>query len=459
MYRLADGSTAPAKAPTVTPATPKSSRHQPATFHIATANANANANADPNMNEDLTLGGPMDTTWPWLEPSDWNDMQFDGSEQDLSQWNSNSLVTADSQLDASTAFLNAFPSLQGWPSVGNGDGDSSVQGDGHGFGSEHPDSSSSNSSSANPDKNGPDVGIARLSQLSTRLYPLHRSSCTLAETAGFSGQSRDRNQIHQSPLLDDTAFKSVAAFVHVSADMNLLFRTGRQKPALETTATGDTLHDAFSASRNLLEILRYLQADVATEISSSSSSTSLSTFVGGANLDARAGITSQASQTTSTSGGANSDFEQRQGSSAYARRSNNYSNTVIRHLVSACHTLLLNIYTAVLMVLQHDADRWSSSRPAGTADPEADADPAALADMGLVMAVQLSSYLIERLQQAVELYLSTQASPQSSLQRHELPASYQASPPGSTTANPELMSDLNIEVQQRLAKLRQTLRI
>ncbi|KAL8908009.1 MAG: hypothetical protein Q9207_001083 [Kuettlingeria erythrocarpa] len=399
----------------------------------------------------------MDTTWPWLEPSDWNDMQFDGSEQDLSQWNSNSLVTADAQPDASTAFLNAFPSLQSWPSVGNGDGDSSVQGDGHGFGSEHLDGSSSISSSTTPDKNGPEVGIARLSQLSTRLYPLLRSSCTLAETAGSSGESRDRNQIHQSPLLDDTAFKSVAAFVHVSADMNLLFRTGRQKPALETTATGDTLHDVFSASRNLLEILRYLQADVATDTSSSSSSssTSLSSSAGEAYLDAQAGITPQAS----TSGGGSSHFEQRQGSSAYARRSNHYSNTVIRHLVSACHTLLLNVYTAVLVVLQHDVDWWSSSRPAGKADPGADADPAALADMGLVMAVQLSSYLIERLHQAVELYLSPQASPQSSLRRHGLPASYQAIPPGSTTANPELLSDLNNEVQQRLAKLRQTLRI
>lgn len=453
MYHLAGASAAPSEPPTVTGMAPEPRRSHPANSYMATAEANTN----PNVNEDFSLGGPMDTTWPWLDPLDWNDMQFDGSEQDLSQWTSNSHATADPQLDASTALLDAFPSLQGWPSAGNGDGDGSVQEQGHRIRSEHFDSgSSSNSSSTNTEKNGPDVGIARLSQLSTRLYPLHRSSCTLAENAASSGQSRDHNRIHQSSLLDDAAFKSVAAFVHVSANMNLLSRTDNRTPALETTTTGDTLHDAFCASQNLLQILRCLQADVATE--SSSSSTSLSTSAGGANLDPRARVTPQASQTTSTSKGNNSYFEQRKGSSAYARPSSQYSNTIIRHLVSACHTLLLNIYVAVLVALQHEADRWSVSRPAGTAEPDADVDPAALADMGLVMAVQLSSYLIERQHQAVDLYLSPQTPPQSS-QQHELPGSYRVSSPASTAANRGLMSDLKMEVHQRLAKLRQTLRI
>ncbi|KAL8923182.1 MAG: hypothetical protein Q9208_004745 [Pyrenodesmia sp. 3 TL-2023] len=451
MYRVAESSAAASKPATVTLTTPEPRHSHPANSYIATGDASTN----PHVNEDFSLSGPMDTAWPWLKPLDWNDIQLDGTEQDSSQCISNSHPTADPQLDVSTALLDAFPGLQSWPSAGNGDIDGSVQEHGHGLGSEQFDSSSSNGSSTNMDKNGPEVGIARLSQLSTRLYPLHRASCTLAETAASSGQPRDGNQIPQSPRLDDAAFKSVAAFVHVSADMNLLFRTDRRTP-VETTTTGDTLHDAFSASQNLLQILRCLQVDVATD--TSSSSTSLSNSAGGAHLDPRAGITSQASQTASTLEGNGSYFEQRKRSSAYARPSNQYSNTVILHLISACHTLLLNIYVAVFIALQHDADRWSFSRTAGTVDPEADVDLGALADMGLVMAVQLSSYLIERQHQAVDLYLSPQTPPQL-LQQHALASSYPASPPSSTTANQGLMSDLRMEVQQRLAKLRQTLRI
>jgi Fungal Zn(2)-Cys(6) binuclear cluster domain len=461
MYRLAGISSAPSNPPAVTPATPSELRHRhPAGLHTATADteANGNGNADANMNEDTTLAEPIDTststckststsTWPWLASLNWNDLQVDGSEQESSQWTSNADSKGNPQADTSATFLDTFPSLLDWAATGNGDGDGTAREGapsptrphehGHGHGCNFFESGSSGSSMI-IDKNGPDVGIARLSQLSTLLYPLHCSSCTLAETAGSSRQSREGSQARQSPLIGEATFKSVSAWIfHVPADVNLLFRGDGQKSALETTTTGDTLHDAFSASRQLLEILRCLQGDVVTDSlplsSALSTSTSSCTSTGGAHLDFWASITSPFAQSTSASNENTSYFEQGKVSSSYAR-SSQYSNSVVRHLVMACHTLLFNIYVAQLIALQHDADLRSSCLPTDDS-----ADGAELADIRLVLVVQLCSYLIERQRQAVDLYLS--------------------GPPASTTGNREVMSHLDTEVQQRLKRLRQTLRI
>jgi hypothetical protein len=448
-YRLTGVSTAPSNSPAVTPVTP------------------LELDTNVNMNEDAVAAEPMDTsmstsTWPWLASLNWKDMQVDGSEHDSSQWTSHTI--GNPQTNTSATFLNTFPTLLDWASTGNGDGDGSapggppsptrLHGHGHGLGS---DLFESSSSSIIIDQNGPDIGIARLSQLSTRLYPLHRSSCTLAETAGSSGQWRDRDQARQSPLIDDAAFKSVSAWIfRVSADVNLLFRTDLQNPALETTTAGDTLHDAFSASHHLLEILRCLQGDVVTgtlpSTSTSTVSTSTSSSTGGAHLDFWASITPPFAQSASNSNENTSCFEQGKVSSSYARPSQ-YSNTVVRHLVIACHTLLFNIYVEVLIALQHDADLRSSCLPSDSC-----VDAAALADIRLVLVVQLCSYLIECQRQAVDLYLSLQF-PLPSLHQHDLSGFHQPSPPASTAGNREVMGHLDMQVQQRLARLRQTLRI
>jgi hypothetical protein len=82
-------------------------------------------------------------------------------------------------------------------------------------------------------------------------------------------------------------------------------------------------------------------------------------------------------------------------------------------------------------------------------------DAAALADIRLVLVVQLCSYLIERQRQAVEVYLSPL--PQS--QQHDLFDFHQPSPPASTAGSREGMTHLDMEIQQRLARVRQTLHI
>ncbi|CAD6594623.1 MAG: hypothetical protein ASARMPRED_001308 [Alectoria sarmentosa] len=481
-YRSADIPIPPSKPSAAPSVTPELRRQHPASSHTATAAANANASID----DDAIMAGAMDTltpnsTWPWLEEFKWDTIPANGSEQDPSQWASNSHTNVGPQLDAGAEFLDPFPSLQGWAPTGDIDGDDSARRvassptrlheHGQGLGGDlnersksrgsrsrsRSSSSSSSSSGIITNKNGPDVGIARLSQLSTRLYPLYRSSCTLAKIARLSAQSSDRNQAHQSPLLDDAAFKSVSEWlVQVSANMTLSSRTDRRDPALETTTTSDTLHDVFSASHHLLEILRCLQIDLKGGSSSSISTDSTSTR--GAHLDLWASTNPHSAQATSNSDEDTSYFERRKVSSSYPPPSSQYSHTVVRHLVIACHTLLLNIHVAVLIALQHDALRWTSYCSAGNIDADTRADAAALADIRPVLAVQLCSYLIERQHQAVDLYLSLQ-SPAPSLQQHDLSSSQHPSQPAPTIVNREVMSDLRMEVQQRLEQLRQTLRI
>ncbi|KAL8765377.1 MAG: hypothetical protein Q9209_007525 [Squamulea sp. 1 TL-2023] len=480
---MADASIAPSNPQVAAPVSPElHRRHQASPFTAnadvnvhgnanananANANLNANANADTNVNEDVMLVGPMDTstsastsTWPWLEPFNWNHMEVDGSEQDSSHWTTTSHTTVDPNNDAGAAFLDAFPSLLGWGSAGNNDGDGSTRArppspmriheQGHGLGSNLFDSTST----IVTDKNGPDVGIARLSQLSTRLYPLHQSSCNLADAVGSSRRAKD---CRQNQLIDDVAFKSVAGWlVQVSSNLDLLSRSDHRDAVAETTTAGDTLHNAFSASHHLLETLRCLQADVVPAISSSSSTDpkSASTSSRARHLDVWGNFTPPLSRSTSNDEDS-TYIEERKGLSSYARPSNQYSNMVVRHLVIACHTLLLNIYVAVLIALQHDADRWTS----GTiADAAAYMNPAALADMRLVLAVQLCAYLIERQHQAVDLYLTPLSLPLS-LQQQDGSGFQQPGSPESTTAHKEVMVDLKMEVQQRLARLRQTLRI
>ncbi|KAI4087022.1 MAG: hypothetical protein LQ344_007079 [Seirophora lacunosa] len=461
IYRIADTSTAPSNPSATTPSAPELGRRDLTSPFTSGAETNGNGNnkTNVNMNEDPMM---MDTfssssTWPWLDSLNWNDMQIDGSEQDSTHWASTPHPILDPHTDPSASFIDPFPDLLSWVSTTTSDADVRVpsrpspsirpQEHGHGLGSDLFDNSSnsgSSRSSSSVDRNGPETGIARLSQLSTRLYPLHRSSLTLAEKGGSSNPCSDRKQDPQRSLIDDVAFKSVAGWlVHVSANTNLAVWADCRNQTLETKTTGDTLHETFSASHQLLEILRCLQADVASSsVPALSSSTSTSSNAGGAQLDFwTSNITPQLSAQNDE---AEQQQQQRKESSTPSPYARSSSNTVIRHLVHACHTLLLDIYVALLIALQDDAERWSSSCR-GLVD-----DTAALADIPLVLTVQLCSYLIERQHQAVDLFLSSQ--------QHEGPGSRQPTPPPSAT-NYDVMTDLKMEVQQRLCRLRRTLRI
>ncbi|KFZ11391.1 hypothetical protein V502_07565 [Pseudogymnoascus sp. VKM F-4520 (FW-2644)] len=489
IYRLAGASPATSSSPPmpVTPVSPRMYRRLP-TDPLPAANSNATAtntnantdadgkanthtNANPNtntnantrvdVNDDTITFGPLHaSTWPWQAPLNWSDMLIDGSDQDS---NLHSIV--DPQTGPGAVFSSDFPDFVDSASSRNSDGGSSARGrptpltrplnePGHYSRSDVFDVSNY---SINIDRSGSEFGIAQLSQLSTRLYTLYRSSCNLAEAAESSCQLRDRNYAHQSLLIDDTAFKSVTSWlVHVSANMNFLFPDGLQNPSLDTT-TGDILHDAFSASHHLLEILRGLQVDVERDTlynTSRASKSSSASTEGGDNGDFWASTTPQS--LASASGENLSYFELNNGSSNYVRQPSQCHNTVVRHLVIACHTLLLNIHVAVLIVLQHDADL--SYPPHINVEADAYMDATVLADIRLVLVLRLCSYLIKRQQQAVGLYLGPKSSPTLS-HENDPPISHQLNLDASTAANREAMSDLEIEVQQRLERLRQTLRI
>ena len=521
IYRLADASTAPSNpSATTTPVTPELQGRAHSGPYTPGAEANHHK-SNMSGHEDPMA---MDTfsssiTWPSLHPLNWNDMQIDLGEQDSSHWASASHpMVVHHHTDPSASFLDPFPNLLNWVSPTNSETDGSVRGGpsspnrpqvhGHGLGSDIFDNSSNTSSSSSSISSssnssiianniGPQAGIARLSQLSTRLYPLHRSSLTLAETAGSSNQPGDRKETAPRPLLDDAAFRSVAGWlVHVPSSMNRASETGHRKHALEAITTGDTLHDAFSASHQLLEILRCLQADVVTSLSTPSISASTSSNAAGAQIDNNWTCNTITPQSSSNPEEPEQQQQQRQqqqqqqhnkepfnppssssSSSSSSSPPSSYtrsSNTVIHHLVHACHTLLLDIYVAFLIALQDDADRWSSSssscRPAAAAAVD-DAAAAALADIPLVLAIQLCSYLIERQHQAVNRFLSLSQQQQQQQQNQSSrepgsgsgSGSRQPSPPAAaaaaTTNREEVMSDLETEVQQRLGRLRQTLRI
>ncbi|KAL6716652.1 hypothetical protein ACLMJK_006220 [Lecanora helva] len=413
--------------------------------------------------------GTMQSTsiWPGLENWDWHDIQVGGGEeQNFNSWETPLQNNIDPQFDSGTSFFDYSPSMGFWSLTGSTDRDCQPQGflssptvvheSNHLCGDDRFDSTSQAKNMGTTSKEtGFNVGIARLSQLSTRLCSLHRSSCTLARSAGLAGHSVSNSRDNKSPLIDDTAFKSVTAWLmHVSGNMNPLIDADSRDRQDDLKRTGDTLHNAFSASHSLLETLHSLHA-AAVDGSSSSAGlpTAASTTSREAQTDFWPSPNSQSARTLSITEENSTYPKNSNESSGITHRSNQHTNTVVHHLVIACHTILLNIYVSVLVALQHDADRWNPCRSTSTIDAELNTDTVALADIRPALTVQLCSYLIERQNQAVDVYLSSSRSPPVSQQHpsHEVFRS--------NTADQEAMSELKVEIQQRLERLRQTLRI
>ncbi|KFY27610.1 hypothetical protein V493_03398 [Pseudogymnoascus sp. VKM F-4281 (FW-2241)] len=430
--------------------------------NAANANVNTGANTIVDMNDDTIMFGSLEpSTWPWVAPLNWSDMLIDGDDRDSHLHSS----VVDHQMDPGAVYSSDLPSFVGSDSSRNSDGGSSARGRPMSptHGGHYPRSylfDISANSSVNIDNNGPEFGIAQLSQLSTRLSPLYRSSCNLVDAAESPSQLRDRYHARRSPLLDDAAFESVTSWlVHVPTNVNFLFPDNLQTPSQERTTIGGILHDTFSASHHLLEILQGLQVDVESGAPYNTSTVSMSTSAsteGGENRDFWASNTPQ-SFVSATSENL-SYFELSNGSASHTRRPSQCYNTVVRHLVIACHTLLLNIHVAVLIVLQHDADLRTFCPPLRNVEADAYMEAAVLADIKLVLVLRLCSHLIKRQHQAVDLYLSPQP-PLLSSQENDFTAFHEHSMDASTAANRKLVSDLEINVKQRLDRLQQTLHI
>ena len=297
----------------------------------------------------------------------------------------------------------------------------------------------------------PNSVIAQLSQLSTYLSAIRHSSYTLAKAALSSSCYVPIGT--GAPLIDAAAFKSVGAwFAHgldskiSSAQTSILDSTENEGNCPNSTektrsrAGHGILHDVFSASHTMLEILRKLQAKNVTEPFGSSTTESVSRpSTASSDQDGLFTGLTEGSWSSTMSYGSQPD--------------STHTMQIIRHLVLACEGLLLEIYMAVLTALQHDM----SHRAYG--------NTTSLGDVRLVMTVQLCSYLIERQHQAMDLYLAPQSpiSPVSmngtSTPKFSISAPQQpVLPEGvASAADIEVSSDIKAQLQGQLARLRQTL--
>lgn len=277
-----------------------------------------------------------------------------------------------------------------------------------------------------------DVGIAQLSQLTTSLEPMYLSSCALSESISRQGQDT-----FARPLFDEHAFMTAATW-SFAPDSSLPPASPIASKVRETP--GKVLNDAFSAMYSLLQIL------------------------------GRRNSSGLVTRTVSTDGEIDPDFDCRleQGTSTNTMDRTSpagvqtpgrqYANTAVRHLVIACHTLILNICVALLVALQQDADLLSSHPPYSTSSSnspsriepaESGADSTTdhiLVNMRLVMVVQLTSYLVDRLRKTVDSFLASQ---------NHSNSSSSASSPKSSNQGPN--ADLEMDVHERLVRLRQTL--
>ncbi|RAL03664.1 uncharacterized protein BO80DRAFT_442248 [Aspergillus ibericus CBS 121593] len=405
------------------------------------SNTSHNATSSPDMDVDAVpvaesnMGVPITADLGQLFPSSvdsstgmwscvsqpiWHDLEGQANEQD---WASHMLNSIDQQIDGPLSCLDTVPSLFAWGNSGCTC-----------LGSELLMTTNSIGGMVD-NRDSPDAGISQLSQLSSRLSSLYRWSCAAADNQESSSQSNDSSEAYSNSLINDVAFKSVASWlVHVSSDTRGFPCADPKTSSLDQFSTNDTLHNVFTASYQFLEILRGLQPEACSRAQASI-------------FDSQGGICDDTWINTLPASISIPDVQ----IVAPQPEETSYCNIVERHLIIACHTLLLKIYVAVFTSLQCDVDRWSSRLRPGNVEQDEDAKAASLADIRLVLVVQLCNYILERQYQAVSGCLGPQLS---------LVPSQPAELSGTSQAK---LQGMNIgpdsEVQRRLVHLRQSLRM
>jgi hypothetical protein len=255
------------------------------------------------------------------------------------------------------------------------------------------------------EKAGPESIIARLSGLSTRLCSLYNGVLDLANSTGAMEQNGSTTR-NKGPFGDDSAFQTLTGWlVRASSDMSVPARPPRPSGTASAADEGcDLLHDVFTASHDMLDALQSLN----NECPRSKSPTI--PLNAPKNLD-------------------------------------HLSDSMVRHMVMACHMMLLNIYLAVTMSLQHALD--NKQPPENDASLQADA----LSEVRTVVVVQLCTFLTDRQAQAVQTYLTGQAS---ALSRRgtELSSVSLLSP-----SDQAATKDLERDVSERLVRLRESIHL
>jgi hypothetical protein len=268
------------------------------------------------------------------------------------------------------------------------------------------------------------VTVCQLSQLTMRLSSLRHLSSDLARTAVTS--SAGTTDVPRSSLVDSTAFESVAAWLARDElaggntdHMPVECPQAPQCAGMGCTATMSScgqgiLNETFSASHLLLDILRDLQAEQADR----QTSMMLGAMMTPSSTPGHFDILSSLGVGVLNGGEA---------MTAQVR-----SHASIRHLVMVCNTLILEVYLAILLVLQHDA--YLSIH-----------ENKIMKSVRMVLLVQLCSHLIDRQSQALDLYLSSLHPPIS------INESY-------INVDRNVLNNLKRQIQERLQELRQMLR-
>ncbi|KAK7981302.1 hypothetical protein PG988_003540 [Apiospora saccharicola] len=280
----------------------------------------------------------------------------------------------------------------------------------------------------------PECRVMQLSQLVTRLQSQYRTSCALMEkcglipeVAGVSG-SGSGNGSSLSPktkttgaLFDDRAFRSMASWLLQMPTLHDLAGAGTCSTGTLRDAPpslGDMLSSAFVGSHQLLDIVRGLAR-------------------AGSDADAMLPPAQRTAATTTP------------GSTSAGR----YADTVTRHLILACHNLILSVYVLLLAALQHDAQLLHGG---GGAAAAGDDKSAALVEIRLVSIVQLCAYLVKQQEQAVAAYVGGGGqgeAPPPFLDNHNMLMTMTPKATDGAANNPTM------EVQERLAQLRTTLQV
>ncbi|CZT24000.1 uncharacterized protein RCC_09717 [Ramularia collo-cygni] len=351
---------------------------------------------------------------------EWNNMVIDPRQLNShTQWNQTSTTKIETQLPSTGIEYQNVPQ---WNAMAN-DGSSDTSHDGVSFGSNS--SSNSNASGNSLSEKTRSEMISQLTHLSSRLDTLYSSKgVELSYTAFHSPHLT---------LFDDACYRIVAGwFVYLFARMQLQVPSEDANFMSGMRPTGDILHSVFSASHCLLDVLRALQresidADAAT------------------NVD----LWTEIKQEPVHSAQVNNEhitsyFQNDQSTNMYQTAQSRCPSTVLRQLVVNCHTQTLNIYVIVLIALQHDAAINNS---------QMSTDRQVEDDTRLALVVQLCADLLERERQAVDLFL-TRLPPSSEAQTFESQCQTML-PMGNGT----MMGHLEIDVQQRLARIQQMLRL
>ena len=310
--------------------------------------------------------------WPWKQPWNWEDASMDWADQDMGQIILNQYGMIDAAqtditmeavpdlLDRTAAATDVNPDNHAQRQPTATTSTQSIPGShghGHGEGSGHVGGTSGTcSSGGNGDNDDPNIIITELAQLSVHLSPLR---CSIYGLAGCV-EAYHQNQDRQKSCIDDATFEAVAEWLSHSHgpanDATNIFSSPAQNPPFsplpppEGATASALLYNTFVASRHLLEILRYMQDNAGVSGTSTLSKSTLSNTTSLTSASSSGGLYFGLSKSSSSSSSSLST-PRTPGDSP-----SKYCNNIIRHLVIACHTILLDIYVAVLAILERDTD-------------------------------------------------------------------------------------------------------